>query len=137
MVQAASTNRLTVLLADEPDGSAATIGRLLEPQGVETIVAHSGPEALDILKTHPVHVAVLDVQMPQLGGLQVIRLMRALASPPPAILLADNMSNYLLREALGMQVFSVLPKPVQMNALLDAVARVLRRYHDSRWPSHG
>lgn len=137
MAQAVSTNRLTVLLADEPDGAAAMVGRLLEPQGVETLVAHSGPEALDLLKTRPVHVAVLDVQMPQLGGLQVIRLMRGLSSPPPAILLSDNMSNYLLREALGMQVFSVLPKPVQVNALLDAVARVLRRYHDSRWPGMG
>lgn len=135
MVQDDCQNRLTVLLADEPDGSHVAISRLLEPQGVQTLVAHSGPEALDLVKTRPVHVVVLDVNMPQLGGLQVIRLMRALQSPPPAILLADQVSNYLLREALGMQVFSVLPKPVQLDSLLDAVARVLRRYHDSRWPA--
>ena len=33
-----------------------------------------------------------------------------------------------------MHVFSVLSKPVDFNVLLDALARVLRRYHESRWP---
>ena len=33
-----------------------------------------------------------------------------------------------------MQVFSVLSKPVDFNVLLDALARVLRRYHENRWP---
>ena len=37
------------------------------------------------------------------------------------------MTSYLLREALGMQVFSVLSKPVDFNLLLDAMARVLKR----------
>jgi DNA-binding NtrC family response regulator len=47
------------------------------------------------------------------------------------------LTNYLLREALGMQVFSVLTKPVDFNLLLDALARVLRRYHENRWPAEG
>jgi hypothetical protein len=33
-----------------------------------------------------------------------------------------------------MQVFSVLSKPVDLNLLLDTMARVLKRYHESRWP---
>ena len=33
-----------------------------------------------------------------------------------------------------MHVFSVLSKPVDFNVLLDALARVLRRYYESRWP---
>jgi DNA-binding NtrC family response regulator len=46
------------------------------------------------------------------------------------------MSAHLLQEALGMQVFSVLTKPVDFNVLLDALARVLRRYHENRWPEN-
>jgi DNA-binding NtrC family response regulator len=84
-----------------------------------------------------VHVAVLDTQMPQLGGMQVIRLMREMQKAPPAILLANDLSSHLLREALGMHVFSVLSKPVDFNVLLDTLARVLRRYHESRWPGIG
>jgi len=101
---------------------------------MQTVIAHSGREALDLIESIPVHVAVLDVQMPQLGGLQVIRLLRELHKATPTILLADHLTNHLLQEALGMQVFSVLSKPVDFNVLLDALARVLRRYHENRWP---
>ena len=134
-----TSNRLTVLLANEQEGWHQTVRGLLEPQGVQTLVARSGREALNLIESRPVHVAVLDQQMPQLGGLQVIRLMRDLKKDPPpaAILLANQLTNHLLHEALGMHVFTVLAKPVDFNVLLDALARVLRRYHESRWPNEG
>jgi CheY-like chemotaxis protein len=140
MLQTQGTNnRLTVLLANEQEGWHQTVRGLLEPQGVQTLVARSGREALNLIESQPVHVAVLDQQMPQLGGLQVIRLMRDLKKDPPpaAILLANQLTNHLLHEALGMHVFTVLAKPVDFNVLLDALARVLRRYHESRWPNEG
>ena len=134
MVQANDTNRFTVLLANEQEGWHQTVRGLLEPQGVQTVAARSGREALELIESTPVHVAVLDTQMPQLGGLQVIRIMRELRKAPPAILLATDLTTHLLREALGMRVFSVLSKPVDFNLLLDALARVLRRYHQGQWP---
>ena len=127
-------NRLTVLLANEQEGWHQTVRGLLEPQGVQTLSARSGREALSMIETQPIHVAVLDQQMPQLGGLQVIRMMRELRKAPPSILLATDLTTHLLREALGMHVFSVLSKPVDFNLLLDALARVLRRYHQGQWP---
>src|SRR5688500_19132439 len=121
MVQANDTNRFTVLLANEQEGWHQTVRGLLEPQGVQTVAARSGREALELIESTPVHVAVLDTQMPQLGGMQVVRLMRELrkADAPPAILLANELNSHLLREALAMHVFSVLSKPVDFNVLHD------------------
>lgn len=141
MVQASQSGRFKVLLANEQEGWHQTVRRLLEPQGVQTLSARSGREALQLIESTPVHVAVLDMQMPQLGGLQVVRMMRELQQArgkgsvvPPAILLANELNSHLLREALAMHVFSVLSKPVDFNVLLDSLARVLKRYHSSRWP---
>jgi DNA-binding response OmpR family regulator len=125
MVQQAHTNRLTMLLANEQEGWHQTLRQLLQPQGVQTLSAHTGREVLDILQREPVHLVVLDVQMPQLGGLQVIKMMRDMDSQPPAILLANQL----------MQVFSVLSKPVDLNVLLDSIARVIKRHYASRWPT--
>jgi CheY-like chemotaxis protein len=88
------------------------------------------------MESTPVHVAVLDMQMPQLGGMQVVRMMREArrGQTPPAILPGERADSHLLREALAMHVFSVLSKPVDFNVLLDSLARVLKRYHASRWP---
>jgi CheY-like chemotaxis protein len=132
MVQPNALNRLTVLLANEQEGWHQTVRGLLEPQGVTTISARSGREALRAMEAQPIHLAVL-------GGLQVVKLMREMEKSdhrklPPAILVADDMSSALLREALGMHVFSVLSKPVDFNLLLDAMARVMRRHYESRWP---
>src|SRR5579862_8537549 len=135
MVQATVPNRLTVLLANEQEGWHHTVRTLLEPQGVQTLSARSGREALQLIESQPIHVAVLDAQMPQLGGMQVIRMMRGMPQAPPAILLAHDLTSHLLREALGMHVFSVLSKPVDFNVLLDILARVLKRHYESRWPT--
>lgn len=135
MVDTGSTNRFSVLLAQDSDGWPDTLRRLLEPQGVQTLSVRSGREALDILQSTHIHVAVLDQQMPQLGGLQVIKIMRELKAAPPAILLANHLTDHLLHDALGLRVFSVLSKPVDLNMLLDALARVMRRHYASRWPS--
>lgn len=137
MLQSDKAHRLTVLLADEHEDWAQTVRGLLEPQGVQTVAARTGREALRLIESGTIHVAVLDTQMPQLGGLQVIKRMREFPSSPPAILLADHLTNHLLHEALGMKVFSVLSKPVDFNLLLDSLARVMRRHYESRWPNEG
>ena len=135
MQQTNHSTRLTVLLANEQEGWHQTVRQLLEPQGVATVSARSGREALSLMESRPIHVAVLDQQMPQLGGMQVIKLMRELHDAPPAILLASQLSTNLLHDALSMHVFSVLSKPVDFNVLLDTLARVLRRHYEGRWPT--
>jgi two-component system chemotaxis response regulator CheY len=133
-------NRLTVLLADDHEQWHSMVRDLLAPQGVQTVSARNGREALEILESKLVHLAVLDAQMPLLGGLQVVKLVRehlarAGRPVPPAILLAGPLTAHLQREALSMQVFSILAKPVDANLLLQSMARALVRYHQNRWPS--
>jgi CheY-like chemotaxis protein len=135
MVQAPDiSDRFTVLLADVQDPWHATVRQLLMPQGVRTVSVRSGREALEVIEQRQVHVAVLDADMPQLGGLAVLKRIQGLPTAPPAILLAGQLSSHLLHEALGLRVFSVLGKPVDFNQLLDALARVMRRHYAGRWP---
>ena len=139
MVASPSRARFTVLLPPEEGGWNEQLTTLLEPQGVHTILARSGREALDLINAAQVHAAVLDTAMPGLGGLQVIKLVRETcgAAAPPMILLTQHLTTHLLRDALGMHVFSVLSKPVEFNLMLDALARLLKRYHENRWPHEG
>jgi len=133
MVQT-SHNRFTVLLADETEGWHQTVEGLLHPQGVQTLWARSGNEALDILNQETIHVAIVDQTMPGLGGLGIIKRMQSQSSIPPTILLANQLTHNLMHEALAMHVFSVLGKPVDFNLLLDSLARVMKRYYEGRWP---
>lgn len=134
MVQTQSQSRLTVLLANEQEDWHRTVRGLLEPQGVRTVSVRSGREALDVVQRDEIHAAVLDTGMPQLGGIQVVKLFSQTEKAPPSILLADHLTDQLMHEALQLQVFSVLSKPVDFNLLLDSLARLIRRRYKDRWP---
>ncbi len=156
--------RFTVLLGNEADAVEAwhrTACGLLGAQGVRTLVARTGREALGLIEDSAfgrgprVHVAVLDQNMPVMGGLQVLRRLqhdlteaqnratrsaaggqepRKAPAVPPSILLADTLATGTMHEALTMQVFSVLPRPVELNLLLDTLARALKRFYHDKWP---
>ena len=157
-------DRLTVLLGDEADAAEAwhrTATGLLAAQGVTTIVAQTGREALALIEGSAlgrgprIHVAVLDQHMPVIGGLQILRRLQrdlreaqqrgaapgaasqAVPAVPPAILLADTLAAATMHEALMVQVFSVLPRPVELNLLLDTLARALKRFYQNKWPREG
>lgn len=134
MVQTQPTSRLKVLLADDNGSWNHTVRTLLQPQGVETVVVRTGREALNLIESRQIHVAVLDHSMPQLGGLQIVRMMRQMQGAPPAILLTHQLTTQLLQDALGMNVFSVIAKPVDFNLLLQSLAGVMRRHYSDRWP---
>ena len=85
--------------------------------------------------TQRIHVAVLDETLDGMGGLQVARVLHETPHAPPVILLSDAAAaRNLLQQALALRVFSVLNKPVELNALLDVLARVVRRHYGNRWP---
>lgn len=142
-------HRLTVLLADDASSAAepwhATVRHLLAPMGINLLHASTGRQALQLLESSQVHVAVLDHRLPQLGGLQVIKLAREhLSVRPPShptsqvpttILLTDHLTTPLLHDALNLSVFTVLAKPVNYPQLLDALARAMKRFHNSQWPA--
>lgn len=127
-------HRLTVLFGDADSLWHDTAAAMLQPFGVSTVQARTGREALDRIESGEVHVAILDQNLPQLSGLQVVKLAARREVSPPAILLARDLSTQFLHEALGMRVFSVLSKPVDVNLLLDTLARVLKRHYANRWP---
>ncbi|MEM1011435.1 MAG: hypothetical protein AAGI46_04350 [Planctomycetota bacterium] len=155
--------RLTVLLGDEQDAGEPwhqTAVGLLGAQGIETLVARTGRDALERLEQAAlgdgprIHVAVLEQAMADMSALQVLRRLRerlaemastsgqssACPTPPPAILLAQpsaregGLNSGLMHDALTVSVFSVLPKPVDTNQLLDTLARAMRRHYAGRWP---
>lgn len=128
-------HRFKILFADPESDWYRTTAAMLEPHGVEAVQVRTGREALARIEGGDIHVAVLDNNMPQLSGLQVVKILRESKCSPPAILLARDLSAPLLHEALVMRVFSVLSKPVDVNVLLQTLARAVNRHYAGCWPT--
>lgn len=115
-----------VLLAEDNDLNREFITLFLEEGGHAVLQARDGHEALDVLHREVVDIVLMDVQMPQLNGIEATRRIRASGLPwsdvPVIALTAHSMAGDRERfMAAGMNDF--VGKPVSRDELLAAVAR--------------
>ena len=121
----------SLLITDDDLGFRETLRGIFEHEGFLTLLAGSGEEAIDIVRDHPVHLALLDQHLPRLTGLETLRIIRQMNSLMPVILLTGDYTQQLMREALAIHAYTVIPKPVSQNVVVYTVRRALAFYSDS------
>ena len=119
----------SILITDDDDSSREALAEALATEGFQTLVTASGEEAVDVVQERPVHLALLDMHMPTLSGLDTLRLVRQFHATLPAILVTGDPSELLVRQAIQLKCFSVLPKPVNRHLLLYTVLKALSRFY--------
>jgi DNA-binding NtrC family response regulator len=129
MATSPATKPYSVLITDDDHGCREALRSIMEPEGYRTYMAASGEEALDIVRDEQVHLALLDMHMPTLTGLETLQLVHQINAWLPCILVTADASQDLIRQALRAQAFSVIPKPVSKNLVLYTVVRALVRVY--------
>ena len=119
----------SILITDDDSGCREALRSIMEPEGYRTYLAASGEEALDIVQLEPIHLALFDMHMPRLTGLETMELVRQFNALLPCILVTADATQDLIRQAFRAQAFSVIPKPVSKNVVLYTVVRALIRVY--------
>ena len=120
--------RFSVLIADDDRGTREALGEALEQQGFRTLLAADGGQAVELVQVDMVHLVLFDMQMPRLTGLEAFAVIRqTLDRILPAVLMTADATNDLIRRAFQAQVFSVIPKPVKLNLVLNTLTRALAK----------
>jgi DNA-binding NtrC family response regulator len=117
----------SILITDDDRGCREALRDIMEPQGYRTWLASCGEEALDIARDEPIHLALLDMQMPTLTGLETLRLLRQIRAMLPCILVTADATASLMRQAIQESAYSVIQKPVSKNLVMYTVVRCLVR----------
>lgn len=119
-------HRFSILIADDDRGNREALGELLENQGFRTLLAEDGGRAVELVQVDLVHLVLFDMHMPRLTGLEAFAVIRqTLDRILPAVLMTADATNDLIRRAFQAQVFSVIPKPVNVNIVLHTLSRAL------------
>jgi CheY-like chemotaxis protein len=105
---------------------------IMEPEGFRTLLASSGEEAVDIVRESDVHLALLDMHMPTLTGLETLQLVRQIKGMLPAILITGRPDETVIRQACQLHFYSVIPKPFNKNVVLYTVLRALAGVYGRR-----
>ncbi len=114
---------LTLLLVDDEVEFLEPTAARLARRGIECRAVASGDEALQELAARRFDCAVVDVKMPGMDGLELLRRMRREYAHVPVILLTGHASVELGVKGMELGAFEYLLKPVEFDALLDTIRR--------------
>ena len=121
-----SAQNARVLVVDDEPMVREVVTAYLERDGYRVQVATTGPEALDALRSAPPDLVVLDVMLPGVDGLEILRRVRADADVPVILLTArTEETDRVLGLELGADDYVV--KPFSPRELAARVRSVLRR----------
>jgi CheY-like chemotaxis protein len=124
-----SAKDYSVLITDDDREYRETLRELVEPEGYRTVLASSGEEALEIIQVEHIHLALFDMHMPRMTGVETVEIVHQFNAILPCILVTADPNEDVMRQAFRVQVFSVLPKPVSKNTLLYTMLRALMKVY--------
>jgi signal transduction histidine kinase/CheY-like chemotaxis protein len=117
----------SVLVVDDDLVSAEALGEILRQEGYRVSVAPSGEEAIRRLGEEPADLVLLDMMMPGLDGVDVIKTLRedAAAGSLRIIALTGDVTRERIRSVYAAGADAFLPKPLQVGDVLQAVRLTL------------
>ncbi|MEE8325928.1 MAG: response regulator, partial [candidate division NC10 bacterium] len=114
--------KIRVLIADDEKNFARVLKTELGREGHNTEVASDGREALEKLKVHEFDVVILDLKMPKLSGMQVLKEVKKWALVPQVIILTGHGTIPTAVEAMKLGAYTYITKPCKtadLNLLIQ------------------
>lgn len=111
-----------VLIIDDDRMIRMTVQRGLSSEGFEVIEAANAAEGLAAVDAHRPDVALVDVFMPEMNGLELFRKIRALDRKLPMIFVTSDTSSETTIEAMRLGAFDYLAKPINIQQLRNLTA---------------
>ena len=119
---------LRILIADDQHANRTVLLRILERAGHRVTSVDDGEQALDLLEGDNIDLAIVDMHMPQMSGLDVIRqlrMMQAGTKRTPMVVLSADATEQAARDSKEAGAQAFLTKPVVIARLLETIADVL------------
>lgn len=111
----------TVLVVDDEEMIRSALERFFSRKGNAVITAGDGLQALDALERAPVDVAIVDLVMPNLNGVELVQRMRT-AYPNVRIVIMTGYIRASMLDAKELAELPIVRKPFTLDEIGDAVA---------------
>jgi two-component system, NtrC family, nitrogen regulation response regulator NtrX len=107
-----------VLVVDDEEGIRSSLKMIFEYEGYEVILAANGPAALKIAEKEAPDLVFLDIKMPQMDGLEVLKRLKADEGSPPVVILSGHGNVKTAVEATKLGAFDFIEKPPESDRIL-------------------
>lgn len=106
-----------VLIVDDDPATVELVQEVLVAKGYQVLTAGDGVEALRKVKEERPHLILLDIVMPKLDGLEVLRQLRAIDEEVGVIIITAVTDKETRRQAIALGAFDYLTKPIDLPYL--------------------
>jgi DNA-binding response OmpR family regulator len=113
---------IRVLVVDDEEDFLEALVTRLELRGMDVRGVTSGDEALETLAERSFDVVVLDIKMPGMDGIDVLRAIRREHAGTAVLVLTGHASQELSEEGRSLGAFDYLIKPVKLEKILERIA---------------
>ena len=121
-----SAPRPTLLVVDDEEGPRLSL-QVIFNDAFNVLVAEDGPAAVDLARTQRIDVAVLDIRMGGMSGLEVLERLRFIDPDIEAVMMTAFETTDTMRQALRLRACDYINKPFDVATMRASVAKALER----------
>jgi GAF domain-containing protein/CheY-like chemotaxis protein len=114
-----------ILIVEDEQALSQLMDTMMQTNGYRTVIARDGVEGLDLATRERPDLILLDLHLPKMGGMEVLRGLREQQVNLPVVVVTAWRTERLVIEALRLGVKDYITKPFSMNEMLDVVQRAL------------
>ena len=117
------SGQLKILLVDDEEGYVNVLAKRMAKRQVEVMIALSGAEAIQTLRKNDFDVAVVDLKMEDMDGIEVLKIFKKMDPELPVVMLTGHGSEKAARDGLALGAFDYLTKPCDLEELLATIIK--------------
>ncbi len=115
------TDPIRLLIVDDEVGFVNILAKRLSRRNMEVTSAYTGTEAIQRLRKQDFDVAVLDLKMEEMDGIEVLKIFKKMDPKMVVIMLTGHGSEQAAREGIEFGAFDYLTKPCELEELLAKI----------------
>ena len=121
------SGQIKILLVDDEEGYVNVLAKRMAKRQVEVMIALSGAEAIQTLRKNDFDVAVVDLKMEDMDGIEVLKIFKKMDPELPVVMLTGHGSEQAARDGLSLGAFDYLTKPCDLEELLATITKAAER----------
>lgn len=122
-----AASQARILLVDDEEAILQTMRSILETEGYAVETASGGREAIELFRNAPCDVALCDVKMQGMDGIELLVALREITPELPVIMISGHGTIDTAVEALKKGAYDYIQKPLDLNRLLVSLRNALER----------
>jgi len=122
----APKRRGTLLIVDDEDGPRQSL-RVIFKDEYDLLMAEDGPTAIELAQKHDIDVAVLDIRMAGMSGIEVLERLKYVKPDMEAIMMTAFETTDTIRQALRLRACDYINKPFDLATMRTAVSQAMQR----------